>query len=234
METRKVMMEMLRKLYHGSSKIVEKPEFGYGKTYNDYGLGFYCTDSLEMAKEWGASVDRDGYANCYELDCSGLVILNLNGPELCILHWLAILLENREFDVPSGLALEAKDYIRTNFAVDYQSYDAIVGYRADDSYFSFAQDFINGTISYRQLNNAMHLGKLGQQFVLKSQQAFEQIRFTGYETAESKEWYAKKILRDKTARREYFSAERSKRQRGDLYITQIMDEEMIPGDPRLR
>ena len=131
-------------------------------------------------------------------------------------------------------ALEAKEYILTNFSVDYKDYDAIIGYRADDSYFSFAQDFINGTISYRQLNNAMHLGKLGQQFVLKSKKAFERIKYVGYEVAESDEWYSKKMLRDKTARREYFSVERNKRQRGDLYIVQIMDEEMKPNDPRLR
>lgn len=89
------------------------------------------------------------------------------------------------------------------------------------------------TISYRQLNNAMHLGKLGQQFVLKSKTAFEHIRFIGSEIAESSEWYAKKMLRDRTARREYFSVERNRRQREDLYITQIMDEEMMPNDPRL-
>ncbi|MDE7354067.1 MAG: DUF3990 domain-containing protein [Acetatifactor sp.] len=46
----------------------------------------------------------------------------------------------------------------------YESCDMMIGYRADDSYFSFAQDFINGTISYRQLNNALHLGRIGQQF----------------------------------------------------------------------
>ena len=28
-------------LYHGSEAIIRKPEFGKGKTYNDYGLGFY-------------------------------------------------------------------------------------------------------------------------------------------------------------------------------------------------
>ena len=165
---------MIRQLFHGSPSIIEKPQFGYGKVYNDYGLGFYCTDSLEMAKEWGVAQNRNGYANRYELDCEGLKILDLNGPSFNILHWLAVLLENREFDVPSGLALEAKEYILNTFRVDYQSQDAIIGYRADDSYFSFAQDFINGTISYRQLNNAMHLGKLGQQFVLKSKQAFLQ------------------------------------------------------------
>ena len=225
---------MVRTLYHGSPNIIEKPIYGHGKTYNDYGLGFYCTDSLDMAKEWGAGKDRDGYANCYRLDCDDLRILHLNDPQFCILHWLAVLLQNREFDVPSGLALEAKEYILQHFGVEYQSYDAIIGYRADDSYFSFAQDFINGTISYRQLTNAMHLGKLGEQFVLKSPRAFERLEFVGAELAQSQEWYTKKMLRDKSARREYFSVERNRRQKGDLYITQIMDEEMMPGDARLR
>lgn len=227
-------MSMIKKLYHGSSGIIEKPRFGYGKPYNDYGLGFYCTDNLEMAKEWGVSRNQDGYANCYEIDCDGLHILNLNAPEYCILCWLAVLLKYREFDVPSGLALEAKEYLLTNFFVDCEKYDAIIGYRADDSCFSFAQDFINGTISYRQLNNALRLGKLGRQFVLKSKTAFDRIKFIGYETAESDEWYRKKMLRDKAARREYFNVERNKRRRGDLYITQIMDEEMMPDDSRLR
>lgn len=224
---------MIRKLFHGSSHIIEKPIYGGGKPYNDYGLGFYCTESLDMAKEWGSAPEKDGYANCYELECDGLQLLDLNSPEFCILHWLAILLKHREFDVPSGLALEAKEYLSEHFAIDCSDYDAIIGYRADDSYFSFAQDFINGAISYRQLSNAMHLGKLGQQFVLKSRRAFERLHYLGYETASSDEWYAKRMLRDRAARREYFDVERNRRQRGDIYITQILDEEMMPGDPRL-
>ncbi len=229
-----VCIIMTKRIYHGSKDIIEKPIFGYGRKYNDYGLGFYCTDILDMAKEWGVDNSQDGYANCYSIDCDGLSILDLNSDEYSILHWLAILLENREFDVPSALALEAKEYIQKEFAVNYKSYDIMIGYRADDSYFSFAQDFLNGTISYRQLNNAMHLGKLGQQFVLKSEKAFERIVFEGYEIAESKEWYMKKMQRDKSARREYFSTERNKRQKGDIYITQILDEEMREDDQRLR
>lgn len=140
---------MVKRLYHGSEKIIEKPVFGYGKSYNDYGLGFYCTDSLEMAKEWAADFNRNGYANCYEIECDDLLILDLNNKRFCILNWLAVLLKNREFDAPSGLALEAKTYILEHFMTDYEKYDAMIGYRADDSYFSFAQDFLNGTISYR-------------------------------------------------------------------------------------
>lgn len=225
---------MLKKIYHGSENIIQKPQYGLGKKYNDYGLGFYCTESIDMAKEWGVSLERNGYANCYELACDGLDILDLNEEKYCILHWLTILLQNREFDIPSPLALEAKEYLEKNFSVDYENYDAIIGYRADDSYFSFAQDFINGTISYRQLNRAMHLGKLGQQFVLKSRKAFECIRYVGYEYAKSDEWYTKKMLRDRAARREYFDVERNQRERGDIYIMQVMDEELKMDDLRIR
>ena len=221
-------------LYHGSKDIIEKPIYGQGKKYNDYGLGFYCTDNIELAKEWGTSFERSGYANRYQIDCTELKILDLNDDKYCILHWLAILLSNREFDTPAGLALEAKEFLKKNFMLDYKEYDIIKGNRADDSYFSFAQDFINGTISYRQLNNAMYLGKLGIQYVLKSKEAFNRIVFDGYEEAEYKEWYAKKMKRDKSARREYFDVERNRRQRGDIYITQILDEEMSPDDKRLR
>lgn len=49
-------------LYHGSKDIIEKPIYGQGKKYNDYGLGFYCTDNIELAKEWGTSFERSGYA----------------------------------------------------------------------------------------------------------------------------------------------------------------------------
>lgn len=224
----------MKTIYHGSKDIIKKPVFGKGKTYNDYGLGFYCTESLELAKEWGIELNRNGYANIYEIDESKLSVLDLNSNDYCILHWLAVLLENREFDIPSPLALEAKEYILNNFSVDYKKYDVIIGYRADDSYFSFAQDFLNGTISYRQLNNAMHLGNLGQQFVLKSKKAFDEIKYVGNEIALCDEWYSKKENRDKSARRDYFDTEKNKRQRGDTYITQIMDEEMRADDLRLR
>ena len=121
-----------------------------------------------------------------------------------------------------------------HFHLEYATADIIIGYRADDSYFSFASDFINGSISYRQLSSAMRLGKLGQQFVLKSREAFERLQFLDYETAASSEWYKKRAFRDQSARRQYFDVERNFRQRGDLYITTILDEELKADDPRIR
>lgn len=225
---------MGRRIYHGSVNVIEKPAFGLGKLRNDYGQGFYCTEDITLAKEWGVTRDNNGYANIYEINDENLSILNLNTSEYTILHWIAILLENRIFDITSPLAQDSKDYLLSNFHVPYKDCDVIIGYRADDSYFSFAQDFINGAISVRQLGNAMKLGKLGTQYVLKSQKAFDSISYLGNEIALSSEWFSKKEIRDRTARRQYFDHEKNKRQRGDLYITQILDEEIKANDSRLR
>lgn len=225
---------MAIRIYHGSENRIEKPIYGYGKKYNDYGVGFYCTESIDMAKEWAVGAERSGYANVYDLNMEGLSELDLNNSEYCMLHWLSVLLQNREFEVSSALAREAKEYLTLNFSPAYLSADVIRGYRADDSYFSFAQDFLNGTISYRQLSAAMRLGKLGRQIVLKSEKAFSQLTFVDAEIAKADEWFAKKQLRDKTARNDYFSSRMNSREPGDLYITHILDEEMKADDERLR
>lgn len=222
------------RIYHGSQKIIEKPIYGAGKPYNDYGQGFYCTESIEIAKEWAIEQDRDGFSNAYELDVEGLKILNLNDEQFCILHWLSILLENRYFDIRFSIAAEAKEYILDKFRVNYKTADIIRGYRADDSYFSFAQDFLNNAISYRQLSQAMHLGDLGEQIVLKSKKAFSRIKFTGFELAESEVWYPRKKERDDAARMEYFEGRNSKRQKDDVFISQIIDEEMRTDDLRIQ
>ena len=222
------------KLYHGSDHIIENPVFGKGREYNDYGRGFYCTESEDMAKEWAVAENRNGFANCYELDVSDLKVLNLNASEYSTLHWLTVLLQNRTFDMVSPLAAEAGAYLKANFNVRINRYDVIRGYRADDSYFSFAQDFLNGAISYRQLTNAMHLGRLGEQIVIRRRRAFEKLHFKGYEMAEWEEYYLKKQMRDRNARRQYFDAERNRRDKNDLFIIHILDEEVKPGDPRLR
>ena len=225
---------MEKKIYHGSKDIVKKPLYGYGKKTNDYGLGFYCTESIDLAKEWAVDFDRNGYCNCYTLEMDGLKILNLNSKQYNILHWLTILLQNRTFTVNTPLAQEAKQYLIDNFSIDYRSYDVIIGYRADDSYFSFSQDFINGSISYQQLTKAMYLGNLGEQIVLISKKAFDQIKFVEVIDAEKEIYYPSKKQRDEKARTDYFDTRKMKRNKNDLYIVDILDEEIKSDDKRLQ
>ena len=225
---------MERIIYHGSERIIRMPAFGLGKTYNDYGQGFYCTENPDMAKEWSVQKDRNGFSNRYIIREDGLKILSLTDEPYTILHWLTILIQNRIPDTYSMLAEEASEYLKKNFSLPYEKYDVIRGYRADDSYFSFTQDFLNGTISLQQLSRSMHLGKMGEQYVLKSEAAFRRIRFDGYETAFAGEWYVRKKSRDQKARNDYFDRERNRRSREDLYITEILDEEMTENNARLR
>lgn len=63
-----------------------------------------------------------------------------------------------------------------NLGVNVNAFDLITGYRADDSYFDYAESFLNNGISVEQLARAMRQGKLGEQIVLKSQFAFS-IKF---------------------------------------------------------
>ena len=224
----------MKRIYHGSAELVKLPEYGIGKPYNDYGLGFYCTESMDMAKEWAVDLGRDGFANIYDIDMRGLSVLNLNDHEYAMLHWLTVLLQNREFDIASPLANAGKKYLLENFNVDYSNTDVITGYRADDSYFSFAQDFLNGTISYRQLCSAMKLGNLGTQFVLKSEKAFSRIKYIRCEISHNDIWFPRKKLRDDNARSDYFNLDKNDIRKDDIFITNIINEEIKEDDSRLR
>lgn len=220
-------------LYHGSSEIVQTPVFGKGKSYNDYGRGFYCTEHIELAKEWACTENSDGYANKYEIDTQGLAVLNLSSDEYTILHWLALLTEYRKFRVSTPMMKRGTDWLKKYFLLDLTSYDAVIGYRADDSYFSFARAFINNEISFTQLSYAMQLGRLGEQFVLKSPATFERIQFISYEIADNTVYYAKRKVRDDEARAA-FRAELEKDDSDGLYIRDMIRDEVPPNDPRLR
>lgn len=221
-------------IYHGSQKIIKAPAFGEGNPKNDYGLGFYCTESLQLAKEWACTEENSGYANKYTFDMSNLKILNLSSDKYNILNWLSILLENRIFKISNDIATEGKEYLLEHFLPKYKDYDVIIGYRADDSYFSFANSFLNNTLSLSQLEKAMYLGKLGEQIVLKSKKAFEQIQFNEIITAEKEIYYPMKTARDKEAREAYRNERQGRRASDAVYLIDILREEWLTDDPRLR
>ncbi|MBR6411012.1 MAG: DUF3990 domain-containing protein, partial [Clostridia bacterium] len=218
-------------IYHGSKQIVEAPVFGEGKKNNDYGLGFYCTESNDLAKEWAVSSLRDGFSNRYTLDTEYLNILNLNSPDYTILNWIAVLVEHRIFSIKTPVARRAKQYLIENFSVNVNAFDLIVGYRADDSYFDYAEAFVNNGITVEQLARAMRLGKLGEQIVIKSQFAFSKIKFEGFETADKNIYYALRTARDDDANKMYLDI--LEEEADGLYIRDIMRGGIRNDDPRI-
>ncbi len=219
-------------IYHGSKDIIDKPYYHGGKAENDYGFGFYCTESLELAKEWSCSNnENNGFANKYSIDLSGLKILDLTDKRYSILNWIAILLKFRTFDLNNDISIQAKEYLLKNFYIDVNDYDIVIGFRADDSYFSFARDFVNNTIPVRKLRQAMELGQLGKQVAIVSELAFSKLNFEGFETADRLEYFTKRKARDEKARENYFKGTRkSAIITNDTFVMDIMRKGLKDGD----
>lgn len=218
-------------IYHGSEKIVEQPTFGEGRKNNDFGPGFYCTSSEDLAKEWAVSSLRDGFSNRYTLDTEYLNILNLNSPEYTILNWIAVLVEHRLFSIKTPVARRAKRYLIDNFSINVNAFDLIVGYRADDSYFDYAESFLNNGISVEQLAYAMRLGKLGEQIVVKSKFAFYNLKYEGFDIAGKDQYYVLRKARDDEANRLYLKM--LEEESDGLYIQDIMRGGIKNDDPRI-
>ena len=96
------------KLFHSSYHIINKPDYSLGKSHNDYGQGFYCTENIDLAKEWACKDNKDGFVNEYNFNLDGLKTLNLLDGTYSSLNWIAILLENRIFHYKMKLHLMLK------------------------------------------------------------------------------------------------------------------------------
>ena len=203
----------MRTIYHGSVKIIEQPQYGAGRKDNDYGLGFYCTEDMELAKEWAASDERGGFVNCYEVEEDGMCFLNLqqipeesgsySAQERMILQWMALLVDNRAIRLGSPVERRGKEYLVSRFLPDISKYDCLIGYRADDSYFSYARAFLSNTLTICQLSAAMRLGNLGHQYVIRSPRMFDRIRFLEAVPVDGGVYFPKRMQRDQSARKEF-------------------------------
>ena len=222
-------------LFHGSDHVVEKPDYALGKPYNDYGVGFYCTDSFELAGEWACKRGADGFVNKYWLDLEGLKILDLCDGTHNVLEWIALLLKNRSFRLNGELAKEVRAYMIENYAPNVARYDIVRGYRADDSYFQYAETFVENGLSLASLESAMHLGNLGTQTVLVSKRAFKRISFMESMLVFRDEYYPRYIKRDGEARTQYSTSIKGSRTlMNDIFALDILREEMKLDDERIQ
>ena len=224
-------MEHFVTLYHGSEQIIEEPTFGKGKANNDFGPGFYCTENEDLAKEWAVSSLRSGFVNRYTLDTEYMNILNLNSPDYTILNWIAVLVEHRLFAIKTPVARRAKRYLIDHFSVSVNAFDLITGYRADDSYFDYAESFLNNGITVQQLAQAMRLGKLGEQIAVKSKSAFSQLHYAGFDIAQKEKYFSLRKARDDDANRMYLKM--LEQEDDGLYIQDIMRGGIQNDDPRI-
>lgn len=176
------------RIYHGSKTIVKKPLFKGSNPKNDYGANFYTTSDYDAACVWACRNDSAGYVNTYEINLDNLKVLDLRDKEkYSVLHWIAILLENREFPYSFCKLNQGRiKKIIEKYWVNLDDFDVIIGYRADDAYFRFPKEFISGNISIEVLEDIFKLGELGSQIVIHSQKAFDRIRFKNAKLVDKK------------------------------------------------
>lgn len=92
---------------------------------------------------------------------------------------------------------------------------------------------MNNTISVDQLGRSMRLGNLGEQIVLKSERAFQSIRFAGFERAPQALYGPLAKERDEAARAQYRELLTENPFEG-IRIVDIIREGMTGDDPRLQ
>ena len=213
-------------IFHGSDHVVESPSYGFekAKSHNDYGLGFYCTQELDMAKEWANRSTQNGFANKYSIDERGLKILDLcDKSKYNVLNWIAILLHNRELSEDDRLDYEEELAFLERYYVPTDEYDVVIGYRADDAYFRFPLMFVRGVLTYAKLETIYALGDLGKQYALVSEKAFRNLRFIDAIPAEPN-FQERYWTRKDSADRSYRTLEREEKRSRGIRIRDLMEE----------
>lgn len=178
-------------LYHGTDKDNFIPDPYYDNPKNDYGSGLYTTRDLNKAKQWAMSKynsSNHGYAYEYVLDTSDLNVLDLCKEDS--LSWISILIKNRgigDKTEDNPLLFNRIKMLQSKYDIDTSKYDIIIGYRADDSFYKYASDFVSGSIYKEVLDQALMLGKLGKQYCLKTKKAFDNLKYVGKYNATQKD-----------------------------------------------
>ena len=174
-------------------------------------------------------------ACCPRKDRRRFKVINLFDGNYTVLNWIGLLLKNRLFTLQDEIAIDARNYVVENFALDLSGYDVVIGYRADDSFFSYAESFVSNTLPLRSLNQALYLGKLGMQTVLISEKAFSQIEFINSESVDKEEYYTKFNDRDRNARSTYQKELKQKHSyKDDIFVMDILREGIKNDDPRIQ
>ena len=222
-------------LLHGTDHIIEVPDIHIGNPHNDYGMGFYCTRVDEMAREWACKKNTDGFVNSYDFDTDGLKVLNLLDGTHTVLNWMALLLQFRTFKLDSEVAVDARDYLIDHYSIDLTGYDVVIGYRADDSYFQYAESFVSNTLPLQKPEQGIKAGKARRADGCHFSKGFDRLHFVNAYPVSKSVYYPKFLDRDTKARDTYRKEiKKSKSYRDDIFVLDILREEMSNDDPRIQ
>lgn len=155
-------------LYHISDRILEKPIVSGSEQTNDYGRGFYCTTDEEIIQYKNPN---SKVINKYNTDISNLAILDLT--ELDIIYWITLITNYRSINVNSKYL----NRLKQNYMIDLNKYDCVSGWRCDGTISTIINNFFQENITSDAIYEAIKIGLIQPEFVLKSQYAFDNTKF---------------------------------------------------------
>lgn len=174
-------------VYHGSDRIIEKPKHNGGRKFSDFGLGFYITTNMEMAKSWATrKKDKNAYVNKYMLNSEGLNSLTFE----LDLEWLLFIAFNRGLIKDKGIKrIMDQKYMHIN------KYDIIIGPTADDRMFDTLSLFFTNSITLEHCIQALNSMDLDIQYNIQSEKGILALEFRNVIELDSidKEYYANEV-----------------------------------------
>ena len=117
------------------------------------------------------------------------------------------------------------------FSFNVNAFSLVIGYREGVSDLDYAESFLNNSISVEQLAQAMQLGKLGEQIVIKSKYAFSKLKYQGFNSAAKDVYYVLRKARDDEANQLYLKM--LEEESDGLYIQDIMRGGIKNDDSRI-
>ena len=171
-------MSILR-VFHGSTVVVEFPNFNHSREDIDFGKGFYVTEDLLMAKKW-CCTKINSFVSEYKLDCSQLKLFQFKLDE----EWLDFIVKNRKL-------------IENH---KYDEYDVLIGPTADDRLYDTLQDYLDGYLTAEQTIRYLNVAGFSNQITLKSKKALDCLEFINMHKIEGaeKEELRKNVIRDRS------------------------------------
>lgn len=155
-------------IYHGSTKLVEKPEIRVSDTFLDFGTGFYTTTSYAQAERWARikmrRLDRKiGYISIYEFNFDSAmhktIVKRFKSADMA---WLTFVVENRR-----GESLK-------------ETADMHIGPVADDNVYRSIRLFETGVLDADETVKRLKTELLHDQWTFHSDKILAFLKFIGF------------------------------------------------------
>jgi len=163
-------------LYHGSYKVIDKPDLSFSRLRTDFGRGFYLTPFKEQALLWSKKYIREydmAIISCYEFS---LETGNKLPTEIKKLEFREYSLDWLNFITACRLGKSGLEQVNES------DYDLIIGGVANDKVFDTLQLYFDNLIRAEEAIGRLRFEKPNLQYCLKTQLLIDNfLKFTGSE-----------------------------------------------------